>query len=75
MPGIIDPSKMRAAREAADLRREVVAIRIGKSFHTIVAYESGHAMPPGDVLITLARLYGVPAESLCAGDDEPVGAR
>ena len=74
MPGI-DPSKLRAMREAASLRREAVAIALGKSYHTIQAYEVGQAVPPGDVLVALAALYGVSVESLCTDDDEPVGAR
>ena len=58
----IDPPKVRAARERAGLRREAVAIALGKSYHTIQAYENGQATPPGDVLVALAQIYGVTVE-------------
>ena len=73
MPAI-DPARLRAAREHARLSREHVAIELGKSYHTITAYEVGQASPPGNVLIRLAALYGVSVESLC-GDPDPAGAR
>jgi transcriptional regulator with XRE-family HTH domain len=71
MPAI-DPAKLRAAREHAGLRREPVAIAVGKSYHTVAAYESGQAAPPGNVLVTLAHLYGVTVEDLCR--EAPAGA-
>jgi DNA-binding XRE family transcriptional regulator len=74
MPTITDPSAMRAAREAAGMRRETVAEALGVSHSAIVAYERGISDPSARVLIGLARLYGVSAESLCT-DGEAVGAR
>jgi transcriptional regulator with XRE-family HTH domain len=71
----INPSKMRAHREAADLRRQAVAVALRKSYRTIEAYETGHVIPPGDVLVALAALYGVAVEDLCTDDAAPVGAR
>jgi transcriptional regulator with XRE-family HTH domain len=73
MPGDF-PAKLRAAREAVDLRREEVAVDLHKSYRTIEAYETGQNIPPGDVLVALAKLYGVTVESLCS-DDAPAGAR
>lgn len=71
----IDPPKLRARREAARLRREAVAVALGKSYRTIEAYETGQNIPPGDVLVALAALYGVAVEDLCTDDAAPVGAR
>jgi transcriptional regulator with XRE-family HTH domain len=73
MPSV-DPGLLRAAREQAGLSREFVAISLGRSHRTIVAYESGQACPPGGVLVRLAALYRVPVEALCR-DDAPAGAR
>ena len=73
MPSI-DPARLRAAREAAGLRREHVAITLGRSYYAIRSYESGQACPPGDVLVQLAALYGCTVEALCA-DPDPAGAR
>lgn len=72
MPAI-NPASLRAAREAAGLSRELTSIRLGKSFHTLVAYESGQAVPPGNVLVAMASLYGVQVEALCA--EAPAGAQ
>lgn len=52
-------AKLREARQARGLRREAVAITVGKSFSSIVAYESGVVEPPLHVLRELARTYGV----------------
>jgi DNA-binding XRE family transcriptional regulator len=73
MPAI-DPVKLREARKRAGLDREHVAIALGKSYHTIQAYEVGQAVPPGNVLIALATLYGTAVEALCR-DEAPAGAR
>jgi transcriptional regulator with XRE-family HTH domain len=73
MPSI-DPAKLKAARERSGLRRERVATELGKSYLTVQAYELGGAIPPGNVLIRLAAMYGVTVESLCA-DETPAGTR
>ena len=70
----VGPGLLRAAREHAGLSREIVAISLGRTVRTIIAYESGQVCPPGDVLVQLAHLYRVQVESLCT-DDEPAGAR
>jgi len=70
----IDPARLRAAREDAGLSRELVAVELGKSYHTITAYETGQVGPPGHVLIALAARYGVTVESLCR-NQTPAGAQ
>lgn len=69
----VDPAKLRAAREARGLSREVAATSIGRTYPSIQSYENGVNVPPGNVLMALARLYGVAAEDLCR-DDAPAGA-
>jgi transcriptional regulator with XRE-family HTH domain len=68
----IDRIKLRQARQHAGLTREAVALTLGKSSRTIDAYEHGQAIPPGNVLVTLAHLYGVTVEALC--HEVPAGA-
>jgi transcriptional regulator with XRE-family HTH domain len=70
----VDHTLLRTRREAAGLTREQVATALTKSFKAIEAYERGANVPPGNVLIALAGLYGVRVEDLCR-DDEPAGAR
>lgn len=57
-------TKLRAARKASGLRREEVALKVGKSFSSVVAYETGAVEPPLHVLRELARTYGVPLVEL-----------
>jgi transcriptional regulator with XRE-family HTH domain len=63
---VVSPERLRAAREAAGLRRELAAVECDRSFRSIVSYENGTASPSAGVLVTLARLYGVSVESLLA---------
>ncbi len=52
--------RLTAARVAAGLSRETVAVRLGKSFSSVVGYERGATSPPVPVLVQLADLYDVP---------------
>ena len=61
----VDPNQLRARREAAGLTREQAATALAKSFKAIEAYERGANVPPGNVLVAMARLYGVAVEDLC----------
>ncbi len=70
----VDPNQLRARREAAGLTREQAATALAKSFKAIEAFERGANVPPGNVLVAMARLYGVAVEDLCR-DGEPAGAR
>jgi transcriptional regulator with XRE-family HTH domain len=72
MPSI-NPRKLQRARERAGLRREAVAVALDRSNKTIECYERGVIIPPGDILVALAALYGVTVEALC--DEAPAGAR
>ena len=64
-------ARLRRERERTGLRREAVALQLGKTFSTVTAYERGAIMPPLDVLIDLAKLYGTTCGALL---DEEVNA-
>lgn len=70
----IDSARVRAAREAAGLRRETVAEALGIGYGAVQAYELGASDPSVRVLVGMARLFGVTVESLCR-DDTLAGAR
>ncbi|MEX2659703.1 MAG: helix-turn-helix transcriptional regulator [Acidimicrobiales bacterium] len=46
--------RLRQKREAADLRREFIAVAIDRSLGSIIAYESGTIDPPASVVGRLA---------------------
>ena len=52
-------SRLRAAREAATLSVEEVAVETARSAQAVGAWERGQNRPPDAVLLRLARLYGV----------------
>lgn len=58
------PERLKAARLSANLSREAVAIAIGRTQPTVVAYEVGRAVPPLTILEKLAELYGVTVAAL-----------
>jgi transcriptional regulator with XRE-family HTH domain len=60
----ISPARLRAAREQAGKSREAAATESGRSYRSICNYEYGEAKPPAEVLVNLARIYGVPVEAL-----------
>jgi transcriptional regulator with XRE-family HTH domain len=73
MSATVSGPRLRAARQAAGLRLEKVAVEIGRSYNTVRQYESGVQRPPSNVLVALAELYGVSVEDLCsAGPKRPM---
>lgn len=69
----VDPEKLRRARGTTP--KEVVALRVGRGWTTITAYERGDVTPSARVLLAMAALYGVTVESLCTEvAPEPVSA-
>jgi transcriptional regulator with XRE-family HTH domain len=74
MSVILDPYRAKAARVAANLKRETVAVSLGVGYNAVQAYELGLSDPSARVLVGMARLYGVSVESLCR-DETPAGAR
>jgi transcriptional regulator with XRE-family HTH domain len=72
MPTTTDPTRLRAARERAGLRRETVAEALGISYNAVMAYERGASDPSARVLVGLARLYQTTVEDLC--HEAPAGA-
>jgi transcriptional regulator with XRE-family HTH domain len=55
----INTEKLQEARVKAGLTQDQVAETIGKTKGTISHYENGEVVPPGDILISLLRLYKV----------------
>jgi transcriptional regulator with XRE-family HTH domain len=68
---VVDPGRLIAAREAAGLPVRTVAAALDLTNQAIAAYEAGRNVPPGNVLVQLAALYGVTVESLCTTPDDP----
>ncbi|WP_416978664.1 helix-turn-helix transcriptional regulator [Streptomyces sp. T028] len=56
--------RLREARTAAGLSPEQLALNVGRSFHTISAYERGLAQPPICVAARLADAVGRCIEDL-----------
>lgn len=73
----LDYAKLRAARVSAGLSPEAAALTMGCSASAVHAWERGQNTPPANVLLRLARVYGVTVESLTADDpdDDMAGAR
>ncbi len=57
-------STLRALRKAKNLDQIDVAVAIGKSRQSVVAYEAGINLPPVDVILQLAALFEVSPGSL-----------
>lgn len=73
---VVSPSRLRAARTAAGLSREHVAIAIGRTDAAVESYERGLNVPPGNILLKLATVYGCTVEDLTEAEDaETAGAR
>lgn len=53
-----DGRLLRQERETSGLRREAVAMRIGRSAESIAAYERGSITPPATVVGALADVIG-----------------
>jgi transcriptional regulator with XRE-family HTH domain len=49
-----DPGRLRAARQAAGLSREALAVAVGGSYSSVTRWETGRCAPCGDVLGQLA---------------------
>lgn len=64
--------KLRALREARNLTQKQVAARVGISKAMVSAYETASKAPSIDVLIRLARLYGVSVDYLICVDAQKV---
>lgn len=57
------PGKLADLRRSRGLSREALAVAVGRSFHTVRAYEVGGTTPSGEVIGRLADVLG------CAVDD------
>jgi transcriptional regulator with XRE-family HTH domain len=71
--GPVDPSRLRAAREARALSRERLAAAAGMSSRTIARAELGEAQPVPAIVAALATALGVEVESLMHDPTMPAG--
>jgi transcriptional regulator with XRE-family HTH domain len=58
------PRRLRAARRAADLSIDALALRIGRRWSTVMRYERGEAAPSVAVLGALAHVLGCTIDAL-----------
>lgn len=56
---ILDQEKLKDLRKNRGLKLAQVAENTGLSVQQLSNYENGHAVPPGDVLLTLLDFYKV----------------
>jgi DNA-binding XRE family transcriptional regulator len=61
---VISPAKLRAARVAAGLKREQVALAVDRSWRAIAQYETGDVVPPMPVALAMVDLYGITLDDL-----------
>jgi transcriptional regulator with XRE-family HTH domain len=59
MTKILDPQKLKELRKTRGLKLLEVAENTGISVQSLSNYENGHAIPPGDVLLSLLDFYKV----------------
>lgn len=62
MPGIrarFSGSRLVEARECAGMRREEVALRVGRSVYTVASWERGDSTPTAKLIERLADVLGV----------------
>jgi predicted transcriptional regulator len=68
MSASISAVKLRAAREAVGISRELAAVKAACSYRSLQDYERGTGVPPTRVLVALVDLYGVAVEDLLDRD-------
>ena len=60
-------STLEELRKARGMSREALAVQAGVTYSTIANLEAGRYKPRIDLAITLARIFGVPVESIAWG--------
>lgn len=58
------PRRLADIRRSRGLTREALAVAVGRSFHTVRAYELGATVPSGQVLGRLADVLDVQVDDL-----------
>lgn len=71
----VSPGALRRARERAGLTQEQAAYAAGLTRATVQNMERGRPRPAAYVIASLARVYGVPMESLFTHDSNGTGDR
>lgn len=65
------PKRLKQLREEKGYLQKFVADKIGVKSNTLSGYENGTRTPDPDMIIELAKLYGVTTDYLLGHSDEP----
>jgi transcriptional regulator with XRE-family HTH domain len=63
----LDGTRITSARIARHLSREQLAVAVGRSYHSVAAYESGKITPPANTLANIADALGCDIDALFTG--------
>lgn len=63
------PQRLRAARRRAGIRPEKLALEVGRSAHTVSAWERGASTPSAVMLGRIANVLGIAPGDLYAEED------
>lgn len=63
--------RLRSLREAANIRREALAVAVDRSFSSVVKWERDENIPTASDIGRIAQVLGIGVEELF---DEPAGA-
>lgn len=64
MSRTIDPSRLRQLRESQHLSREQLATSTGRSFTTVVRWETGRVVPSLEAVVAIAEALSCPIDDL-----------
>lgn len=65
--------RIRELRKQINLSQEALAERLEMKRTNIANYEAGRVVPPGNVLLELAKIFGVTTDYLLGRSDDPNG--
>ena len=68
---LYDLYKIRALREDNDLTQKEVYTRLNIPKNTYIRYETGEVIPPFNIMIKIADLYGVSLDYLAGRSESP----
>lgn len=64
------PQRLRAARRHAGIKPELLALQLGRSVHSISAWERGASTPSAVMLARIANVLGIAPGDLYAEEDQ-----
>ncbi|UII58090.1 helix-turn-helix domain-containing protein (plasmid) [Cytobacillus spongiae] len=65
--------RIRTCRQAINLSQEGLANQLGMKRTNIANYEAGRVIPPGNIILELADIFGVTTDYLLGRADDPQG--